>query len=111
MKYYFKKLFSFNKFGSETTFVLGIPDYSVTPYAKKNDKINADVEIKKYNLIIQRICKKYDVVFYSLFELSQKMEGQNSMFVEDGLHPSGDQYHKWLVSFRENVLKMLSNVL
>jgi lysophospholipase L1-like esterase len=106
-----QKAISFNKYGNQTTFVVGIPDYSVTPYAEKNDKTDADVEIKKYNLIIQRICKKYDVVFYSLFELSQKMEGQNSMFVEDGLHPSGDQYHKWVISFRENVFKMLSNVL
>ena len=102
---------SLNKYGNQTTFVVGIPDYSVTPYAKKNDKTNADIEIKKYNLIMQRICNKYDVVFHSLFELSQKMEGQKSMFVKDGLHPSGDQYHKWLMSFRENISKMLSNVL
>jgi len=106
-----QKAISFNKFGSKTTFVVGIPDYSVTPYAEKNDKTKADKEVKKYNLIIQRICKKYEVEFYPIFKLSQKMKGQNSMFVEDGLHPSADQYHKWTMSFREDVFKMLSNVL
>jgi lysophospholipase L1-like esterase len=106
-----QKAISHNKFGHQTTFVVGIPDYSVTPYAEKNDKTDAGIEIKKYNIIIQRICKKYAVDFYPIFSLTQKMKGQDSLFVKDGLHPSGDQYYKWLMSFRENVFKMLSNVL
>jgi lysophospholipase L1-like esterase len=103
-----KKAIAFNKNGVQTTFVVGIPDYSITPYALKNDKENADQEIKKYNKIAQLICEKYNVDYYPIFKLSRAFKGKENCFVDDELHPSAIQYQKWFDSFKDDVFRLVN---
>ena len=106
-----QKAISFNKYGATTTFVVGIPDYSLTVYAQKNGKADAAADIKRHNAVAQEICEKYQVVYYSIFELSQQMADKPQFFIEDELHPSADQYYEWTQHYGKNVLKTLSNAL
>ena len=101
-----QKAIAFNRNGKKTTFVLGIPDYSITPYAARNDKKNADKEVRRYNKIIEEICQEKDVNYYPIFKLSQRMRGSSEMFAEDELHPSAEQYHLWFRSFRDKVVQL-----
>ena len=105
-----QKAIAFNRHGKKTTFVLGIPDYSITPYAARNDKEDADKEVKRYNKIIKEICQEKDVDFYPIFKLSQRMRGSSEMFVEDELHPSAEQYEIWFRSFRDKVVQLAKNM-
>lgn len=105
-----QKAIAYDRHGSKTTFVVGIPDYSITPYAARNDKKDADKEVKRYNKIIREICKEYDVEFYPIFKLSQRMRGSSEMFVEDELHPSAEQYEIWFRSFRDKVVQLAKNM-
>ncbi len=105
-----QKAMAINRHGKKTTFVLGIPDYSITPYAARNDKKDADKEVKRYNKIIREICQEKDVDFYPMFKLSQSMRVSSEMFVEDELHPSAEQYNIWFRSFRDKVLQLAKNM-
>lgn len=77
--------------------LLSIPDFSVTPYAKTFGFTQEDIrsEITKHNLIIKEEAEKRGLALVNLYELSGSLENDETMLVEDGLHPSAKQYILW----------------
>lgn len=91
--------------GAQGVFMVGIPDYGHTEYAKEKNLTNVAENIEKFNRVASKIAKEYNLPFYPLFTLSQKFFGQSDMFVEDQLHPSAKQYGEWVNSFYEQLKK------
>ena len=93
------------KTGSNGVFVLSIPDYGYTPFgAKKQQQISKRLDA--YNKICRKICKKYDVLFINITDISREISEDNSLVAKDQLHPSGEQYSRWVERALESVRKL-----
>lgn len=83
---------------TEKVFVVSIPDYGVTPFAKENnlDSKLIKKELKDYNKITKEICKQYQISFINITPISKKAKNNIDLIAEDGLHPSGEMYRLWV---------------
>jgi lysophospholipase L1-like esterase len=92
-----------SKYEAEGMFVVSIPDYGVSDFAKEEKLENVAEEVAKYNKIAAKIAMKYNVPFYNITPASISTEGEKNMFAEDKLHPSAAQYQLWLDVFYDEV--------
>lgn len=76
-------------------FVLSIPDWSVTPFARFKDKEKITEELMTYNSIIEDVANQYNVQFIEITNLSKKAAFNRSLIASDSLHPSGKMYKTW----------------
>jgi acyl-CoA thioesterase I len=76
---------------------VAIPDYTVTPagadYGDPDDQHDA---IVTDNTIMARLAGARDVPFVDIFDLSMEAADDRSLVADDGLHPSGEQYRRWV---------------
>jgi len=81
----------------ERILAVAIPDYTVTPagadYGDPDDQHDA---IVTYNAIMARLAVARGVPFVDIFDLSMEAADDRSLVADDGLHPSGEQYHRWV---------------
>lgn len=84
--------------------VLSIPDYGYTPYgASLQAEISA--EIDAFNAINRQITLNYGISYIDITPISRE---QNSQLVAvDGLHPSGEQYRRWVKAMLPVVLSRI----
>lgn len=99
-----------SKNGKQGMFIVSIPDYGVSDFAKKKGLKNVSKEVKEYNAIAKQIADEYQIPFYNITPVSKTTEGNKAMFAEDELHPSSKQYQLWLDVFYEDVKKQLKPV-
>ncbi|HEV7331152.1 MAG TPA: SGNH/GDSL hydrolase family protein [Flavisolibacter sp.] len=83
--------------GGKTThcFVLSIPDYSVTPFAKEKDGPKISKEIDAYNNLSKALCIQYKVPYIEITADFRKAKEKEDYIASDGLHPSAKAYTKW----------------
>jgi lysophospholipase L1-like esterase len=74
-------------------FVLSIPDYSVTPFGRGDEKIR--IEIDGFNSINRQVALDYHVNYLDITPISRKAATDQSLTANDGLHPSAKQYQEW----------------
>lgn len=78
-------------------FVLSIPDWGVTPFAKDRDISKIAKEIDQYNDQCRFVAGDMGCNYIDITH-SQRADGTNTEFLaSDGLHPSGKEYEKWAV--------------
>ncbi len=90
-------------------FVISIPDYGMTDYAKgkkMNPKKVTD-EIDYYNNINKRVSLKYNVKYFDITPISRKAVSNKDLIAKDGLHPSAEMYKEWVELMANDVLQML----
>lgn len=76
-------------------FVLSIPDWGVSPFARDRDQKQIAAEIDAFNAIAQEECRKVGIAYVDITPLSRKAVGDDSQFASDGLHYSGKQMKQW----------------
>ena len=76
-------------------FVLSIPDYSVTVFAKGSDTVKIAHEIDAFNTANKSISLNAGVHYIDSTLISREAKNDDSLIASDGLHPSGIQYKKW----------------
>ncbi len=76
-------------------FVLSIPDYSVTPFAKGSDTASIAKQIDAFNLANKNITTAMGVTYIDITPISREAAKDSSLIAGDGLHPSGKQYKRW----------------
>ncbi len=83
--------------GSRRTrvFVLSIPDYSVTPFARTSDTARIAREIDEFNAINKEVSLQSGVAYIDITPISRQARTDQTLTASDGLHPSGKQYEKW----------------
>ena len=77
--------------------VLSIPDWGVTPFARKELRSPRRIaaELDGYNAAAHVICTTHDVAFVDITGISRDGGGEPDMLVADGLHPSAAMYARW----------------
>lgn len=86
-------------------FVLSIPDWGISPFAKGRDTAAIAKAIDAYNAVAAGICEAEGIRFIDITTHS-RMEGRG--FTADGLHPDGHQYHYWAQQLASSILNILS---
>ncbi len=85
----------------KNVFVISIPDWGVTPFAKDRDIERIAMEIDKYNEQCKLVAEEYNCHYIDI-TASQRMDGNNVDFLAgDGLHPNGKEYAKWAAKLAE----------
>jgi len=79
----------------ENVVVLSIPDWSVTPFAKKRDAKKITTEIDAYNKVNKAITERYKVKYLDITANTRAAKDDASLVALDGLHPSGKAYAQW----------------
>lgn len=82
---------------SNRVFVLSIPDYSVTPFAKNSDTARIAREIDTFNIINRQISDQFKVAYLDITAISREARKDPTLTAPDSLHPSGKQYERWAI--------------
>ena len=81
----------------ERIVAIAIPDYTATPagadYGEPDAKHAAIVEA---NATMARLAAEHGISFVDIFDLSLEAARDRSLVADDGLHPSGAQYARWV---------------
>lgn len=77
-------------------FVLSIPDWGVTPFADKRNKIVISDSIDVFNQLIKKVCFENNIKFFDITDISREAELNSDLIAGDSLHPSGIMYKKWI---------------
>lgn len=77
---------------------IATPDYTVTPSGDAfGDPVQQSDAILRANAIMREACESRDIRFVpEIFELSQAARDDRALVADDGLHPSGEQYRRWV---------------
>ncbi len=89
-------------------FVLSIPDYGMTPFAKAKELKASKIthELDSYNGIAQKLAILRDVSFINITPISRRSD--SLLIAADDLHPSGIMYKKWVECMYDQVFNILS---
>jgi len=81
---------------SNKVIVLSIPDYYYTPYGQSNGNELISIELDRYNNFAKSIAKEKGVTFLDITDITRKGLNEPELVADDGLHPSGLAYEKFV---------------
>jgi lysophospholipase L1-like esterase len=86
------------KGGKSHVFVLSIPDWGVTPFAKNGgynaQKVGAEIDL--FNAINKEETQKLDATYVDITPASRRASYDPSLIAGDGLHPAANMYSLWV---------------
>jgi acyl-CoA thioesterase I len=90
---------------------IATPDYTVTPSgATYGDPAQQRAAIVDANATLRDACDARGIPFVAdIFEISQAASEDPSLVADDGLHPSGAQYSRWVDAIEPIVRQLLSD--
>jgi lysophospholipase L1-like esterase len=88
-------------------FVLSIPDWGVTPFAERRDRIQIAKEIDEYNTINKQIAASYNITYIDITAGTREAVNDPSLLTADKLHPSGKDYARWAQKLFKAILASL----
>lgn len=90
---------------NENVYVLSIPDWGVTPFARDRDIERIALEIDKYNEQCKLVTDEFNCNYIDI-TTSQRTDGSKAEFLAgDGLHPNGNEYAKWATLLADGIIK------
>ena len=92
---------------ADHVFVLSIPDWGLTPFAKNRDRSKITTEIAEFNNINLAISRKHKVNYIDITTHSPETDRDNSFLADDGLHPSGKAYKRWAALLAESMIRVI----
>jgi acyl-CoA thioesterase I len=77
---------------------IATPDYTVTPSGGAfGDPSQQSDAIVRANATMAEACRARQIRFVpEIFEISQAARDDRTLVADDGLHPSGEQYRRWV---------------
>ncbi len=88
-------------------FVLSIPDWGLTPFAKNRDVSKIAEEIDLFNKIAKEECEKQKILFIDITDISRLVLQDAALLADDGLHPSGKLYGQWVDRIIQHVTALI----
>jgi lysophospholipase L1-like esterase len=76
-------------------FVVSIPDWGVTPFARGRDAEKIATEIDAFNQINKEESEKLGIAYVDVTPISREAANDADLIASDGLHPSGKMYAEW----------------
>lgn len=92
--------------GKKRVFVVSIPDYGLTPFGANNSEQIAE-ELDMYNNYMETQSNSLEIPFINITEISRDLGNMEGALATDNLHPSGDQYEKWVEEMSPVVVSLL----
>ncbi len=94
----------------ENVFVISIPDWGVTPFAKNSgrDILQISREIDEFNAINKDETLKAGISYVDITPGSRNAATDLSLLASDGLHPSGKMYGEWINHFDKELIKLMN---
>lgn len=89
------KAISFAGGKKEHVFVLSIPDWGVTPFAKERDASLIASQIDQYNAMCEKVAAENGCHYIDITAEQRATGNLEAFLATDGLHPSGAEYAKW----------------
>lgn len=81
----------------ERIVVVAIPEYTVTPQgANYGDPLVARAGIQGDNAAMEALAGERGIHFVDIYDISLEAESDPGLVADDGLHPSGAQYARWV---------------
>lgn len=106
-EYLLQRAVQFANNNADHVFVLSIPDWGITPFAKGRNNNDIALAIDEYNAAAEQICVERRIVFIDI-TTAQRTDNSKAGFVAgDGLHPSGKEYAKWAAQLAAAIGKQL----
>jgi lysophospholipase L1-like esterase len=92
----------------DRTFVLTIPDWSVTPFARASDRDREQMaaELDAYNSVVRRVCEGAGVV---VFDVTTSTQRTPDAVVDDDLHPDRASYRRWVELIVDDVDRLMDD--
>lgn len=87
-------------------FVLSIPDWGATPFAKDRDQDKITREIDLYNATNQKITQQYKVEYIEITAGTRDAKNDLGLVAEDKLHPSKNEYARWADRLSQAIYKL-----
>ena len=72
---------------------MSIPDWGVTPFAADRDRQAVAADIDRFNEALADLTTGADV---PLVDVTETSRAAPDLVAPDGLHPSGEQYRRWV---------------
>lgn len=93
--------------GGDTSrvFVVSIPDYAYTPFGNGSPSISQGID--EYNAANREIAEQFGVRYFDITPISRQGLAEPSLVAGDGLHPSGEQYARWVSLMLDGVVEMV----
>lgn len=76
--------------------VVSIPDYGYTPFGQSRDRSEISRGIDLFNRINEQETRKTPAVYINITAISRNGISEPQLVAPDGLHPSGEQYRRWV---------------
>ncbi len=76
--------------------VLSIPDWSVVPFSEGRDRAEIAIQIDQFNAVNREEAQAAGVNYVDITAISRQAAEDQSLVAEDGLHPSGEMYRRWV---------------
>ena len=93
---------------AEHIFAVAIPDYTVTPAgADYGDPRQQHDGIVTSNATMMRLARDRGIAFVDIFDISLEAATDRALVADDGLHPSGAQYGRWV----ERMMPVVEGIL
>ncbi len=91
-----EKAISFANGQTDRVFVISIPDYGVTPFGEQKNPQEIARQLNRYNKISRKIAEGHNISFINITPISRRAKSDTTLIADDGLHPSGKMYRKWV---------------
>ena len=103
-----KTALDYAKGNKDHVFVVSIPDWGVTPFAKKSGRSQQEIgaEIDAFNKICKEETLAMGISYTDITPASRNAASDLSLVASDGLHPSGKMYKDWALNIAPAVLKV-----
>lgn len=101
-----KTAISLAKGNKDKVFVLSIPDYGYTPFGK-DDQARISAGLKQFNEVCEKVCKKYQVKYIYITDITQKGFIEPELVASDGLHPSHIAYQQFVSKMLPEIIQLI----
>ncbi len=92
---------------ADHVFVLSIPDWGATPFAKDMDQEKITVEIENFNEIGKLISQNNKVDFSDITAQTRLVATDGNFQAKDGLHYSAKMYAEWALQVSEKIYGLI----
>lgn len=102
----FRKAVNHSKTMEKGVFAVSIPDYGYTPFGSAHQE-EISAEIDEFNKVFKRVAEEFNVDFYNITPISREAKDNPDLVANDGLHPSGEMYRRWVEQIVSQVAEKL----
>lgn len=94
-------------FKRSNIYVLSIPDWGLTDFARDRDRVEITSQISIYNNVIRELVYQEGAEFIDITSEYTDTLYDSTLLSEDGLHPSSKEYARWANELFERISRKL----